>query len=83
MLFCYDLPLPAEFVPRPVDGEVEEFMLASMDELLSKMDSDCDDPIKPNCYAVIIDYLVRNGHVSPESPGYLDIIKELRSGECR
>jgi hypothetical protein len=36
--------------------------------------SDC-----PYVNAVIIDYLVRHGHLSPDTPGYLDVVRELRS----
>lgn len=82
VLFCYDLYLPSEFEPTAVDGEVEEFFLWNMDQVKASMVKDYDDPIKPNCYPVIIDYLLREGHISPENPGYLDVLRELRSGEC-
>ena len=83
VLFNYDLDLPTDFVPTAVDGEVEEFFLWSIDELFASMASEDRDPIKPNCYVVIIDYLMRAGYLSPEVPGYLDVLRELRSGECR
>lgn len=83
MLFNYELHLPPDFVPKPVDGEVDDFFLWSIDDVLASMDPEYNDPIKPNCYAIIIDYLQRHGHLNPEVPGYLDVIKELRSGECR
>lgn len=83
VLFNYDLYLPPEFEPKPVDGEVEEFFLWTIDQILESMAPDYPDPIKPNCYSVIIDYLWREGHVSPEVPGYLDVMKELRSGDCQ
>jgi isopentenyldiphosphate isomerase len=83
VMFNFDLHLPQDFQPAPVDGEVQEFFLWSIDEILQSMAKDNNDPIKPNCYAVIIDYLLRNGHVSPETPGYLDVLRELRSGDCR
>lgn len=38
---------------------------------------------KPNCNLVIIDFLVRHGHLSPELAGYLDLVRELRAGDCR
>lgn len=82
VLFCYDLELPSDFVPDAVDGEVEEFFQWSMGEVIDSMVKDYHDPIKPNCYPVIIDFLLRRGHISPEVPGYLDILKELRSGYC-
>lgn len=83
VLFNYDLYLPPDFEPKPVDGEVEEFFLWSMDETKESMALDYPDPIKPNCYVVIIDYLLRKGFISPETPGYLDLLRELRSGDCQ
>ena len=83
VLFNYDLYLPKEFVPKPVDGEVEEFFLWNVDQIKKSMAPDFCDPIKPNCYLVIIDYLLRMGYVSPETKGYLDVVQELRSGDCR
>lgn len=83
VLFNYDLTLPDDFVPTPVDGEVEEFFLWTVDEILESMAENFHDPIKPNCYSVIIDYLLRKGILSPDVPGYLDVVRELRSGDCR
>mmetsp|Transcript_33293 Transcript_33293/g.36836 ORF Transcript_33293/g.36836 Transcript_33293/m.36836 type:complete len:349 (-) Transcript_33293:141-1187(-) len=83
VLFCYDLRLPDTFQPKPVDGEVDEFFLWDMDRVKESFCLHYDDPIKPNCYIVIIDYLLRNGHISPDTPGYLDILRELRSGDCQ
>jgi isopentenyldiphosphate isomerase len=83
VIFNFDLILPEDFQPKPVDGEVEEFMLWSMEEVMQSLAHEYTDPIKPNCYLVIIDYLVRNGYLSPEVPGYLDVVRELRSGDCR
>jgi len=83
VLFNYDLYLPASFQPKPVDGEVEEFFLWTIDQVKESMALDYHDPIKPNCYVVIIDFLLRMGYISPETPGYLDVLRELRSGDCR
>eukprot|EP00980_Cylindrotheca_fusiformis_P029075 scaffold22713_cov139-Cylindrotheca_fusiformis.AAC.12 len=83
VLFNYDLYLPSDFKPKPVDGEVEGFLLWDMDQVKESIARDYDDPIKPNCYVVIIDYLLRTGQVSPEASGYLDVLRELRSGDCR
>ena len=83
ILFCYDLYLPDSFQPAPVDGEVQEFILWTVDEVLESMAKDYADPLKPNCYVVIIDWLIRNGHLSPDVPEYLDVLRSLRSGDCR
>ena len=37
---------------------------------------------KPNCNLVVIDFLVRHGVITPENPGYLDLVGALRSGSC-
>ena len=50
VLFCYDLHLPSDFVPKPVDGEVEEFFLWDMDQIKQSFDPDFSDPMKPNVY---------------------------------
>ena len=83
ILFCFDLHLPESFQPTPVDGEVQEFFLWSLKDVLESLDEDYADPIKPNCYVVIIDWLVRCGHLSPDVPGYLDVLRGLRSGDCQ
>lgn len=82
VLFSFDLHLPSDFVPRPVDGEVQDFFLWDIDQIKASFSPDYPDPIKPNCYPVIIDYMMRCGHFSPDSKGYLDILTELRSGDC-
>ena len=82
VMFCFDLHLPADFQPTPVDGEVQDFFLWDMRQIIESMPREYPDPIKPNCYSVIVDFLVRKGFVSPDTPGYLDILRELRSGDC-
>jgi len=82
VLFTYDLKLPSGFQPKVVDGEVEEFFQWSVDEQFAAMAKDFEDPMKPNCYLCVIDYLLRKGHISPEVPGYLEVLRELRSGDC-
>ena len=82
VLFCFDLELPNSFVPRVVDGEVESFFKWSLEEVALSMNPDYHDPIKPNCYLVIIDYLLRSGAISPDTPKYLEVLRTLRSGSC-
>lgn len=87
VLFCYDLYLPSDFVPTVVDGEVDEFFLWDMVQVRESISIDYHDPIKPNCYVVIIDFLMRMGYLGKctgaDSPGYLDVLRELRSGKCQ
>lgn len=82
-MFNYDLYLPESFQPKPIDGEVEEFMLWDIDEMKQSMLLSYHDPMKPNCAVVVIDFLVRHGYISPDVPGYLDLQRELRSGQCQ
>lgn len=83
VLFCYDLFLPSDFTPQPVDGEVQEFYKFSKEQVLQTLQLDCNDPIKPNCYVVVIDFLLRHGWLDPDTKGYLDVLRALRSGDCR
>lgn len=83
VLFTYDLYLPESFKPQAVDGEVHEFFRCDMHDLLDRMLLDYPDPIKPNCCVVMIDCLLRHGMISPDTSGYLDLVRTLRSGDCQ
>jgi hypothetical protein len=37
---------------------------------------------KENCNLVIIDFLIRHGYLTPDMPGYLQLLAGLRSGDC-
>lgn len=63
-LFCFDLELPADFVPRPIDGEMAGFRLLAATEVLAiARDS---QRFKPNCSLVVIDFLLRHGLLADE-----------------
>lgn len=79
-LFCFDLELPATFDPVPVDGEVEEFYLWDLDTVVEKVIA-CE--FKPNVVLVVVDFLLRHGHLSPDLAGYLNLAGSLRQGDCR
>lgn len=83
VLFNFDLKLPREFEPHANDGEVDYFFKWNLEEIADSMDPECDDPIKPNCYLVIIDWLMRSGAIAPDSPKYLEVLRKLRSGTCK
>jgi hypothetical protein len=36
-----------------------------------------------NCHVVIMEYMLREGCISPETPGYLDTVRERQTGDCR
>jgi 8-oxo-dGTP pyrophosphatase MutT (NUDIX family) len=61
-LFCYDLTLPADFQPMPVDGEVEAFELWPIQRALETV-RDTDD-FKFNVNLVLIDLFIRRGLIT-------------------
>ena len=74
-LFNYDLWLPEDFVPENTDGEVDEFMLVSLDELARITET--TEEFKNNCNLVNIDLLIRRGVIDKDHPDYNDIKKTL------
>jgi len=77
VLFCYDLELPSGFDPVAGDGEVQAFELWDIDRVLQSLSVE-NDEWKPNVAVVIIDMLVRRGLLSPDQPGYVELIRSLR-----
>ena len=75
-MFCYDLELPREFVPHPVDGEVERFELWPIRRVAERVRDTAD--FKFNCNLVIIDFLVRHGVIPATDPDYAEIVRGLR-----
>ena len=76
VLYCYDIELPGDFQPRNTDGEVEEFLLLPIGEVMDIV-RDTDD-FKLNCNLVVIDFLVRHGLIGPEHEDYLAIVGGMR-----
>jgi hypothetical protein len=67
-IFVYDLELPADFVPQNHDGEIADFKLMRLDEverLLAETTS-----FKFNVGLVVVDFLIRHGHIAPDRPDY-------------
>ena len=75
IIFCYDLALPEDFVPRNTDGEVAAFYRLPIREVAKIVESSLE--FKFNCNLVIIDFLIRHGFLSPEHPDYLRLIQGL------
>ena len=76
LLYCYDLELPEDFVPRNIDGEVEEFVLLPLSEVAAIVHE--TDEFKLNCNLVVIDFLIRHGWLEPHSPEYVSLVLGLR-----
>ena len=79
--YCFDLDLPADFVPVAADGEVGEFMLWPIERVAATVRETF--AFKFNCNLVIIDFLIRHGLVDPDSePAYGEICTGLRRGDA-
>ena len=74
-LFNYDLWLPEDFTPVNTDGEVDEFILMSLEEMADITNTTND--FKANCNLVNIDLLIRRGLISESHPDYNEITKLL------
>ncbi len=59
VLYCYDIELPEDFVPRPADGEVEGFALWPVQRVLEAVRD--GDGFKFNVNVVLIDLFLREG----------------------
>ncbi|HAA93275.1 MAG TPA: DUF4743 domain-containing protein [Rhodospirillaceae bacterium] len=78
-MFCFDLELPEDFQPVPVDGEVESFHLWPIEQVVETVRDSFE--FKFNCNLVIIDFLIRHGIIEPDSePDYAELAHGLRSG---
>jgi len=74
--FVYDLLLPADFEPVNSDGEVQGFYLWPIEKVIETLAAGED--FKFNCALVIIDFLVRQGYLTPDDPDYQTIVHGLR-----
>lgn len=76
ILFVYDLELPADFRPKPNDGESAGFELWPIERVMETVRASFD--FKFNCNLVIIDFLIREGLIGPDEPEYLALVAGLR-----
>jgi len=74
-LFNYDLWLPEDFIPENTDGEVEEFILMSLEEMAHITDTTTE--FKDNCNLVNIDLLIRFGLIDQAHSDYQEIMTLL------
>jgi hypothetical protein len=77
VMFCYDLELPQEFIPKNIDGEMSEFVLLPAEEAIRKVNE--TDEYKFNVNLVVTDFAVRHGLLNPDcTPDYTMIVQGLR-----
>jgi 8-oxo-dGTP pyrophosphatase MutT (NUDIX family) len=74
--FNYDLYLPVDFQPRNTDGEVAEFKLMPVVELLDRLQT--GDEFMYDIALAKIDLLIRHGFIGPDEPHYLDLLAGIR-----
>ena len=74
-LFNYDVFLPEDFVPENTDGEVDEFILMTLEEVAHLTDTTTE--FKDNCNLVNIDLLLRRGLINEYHADYAKICKRL------
>ena len=63
LLYCYDLDLPEDFMPRPTDGEVEAFELWPIGQVVEAVRT--SDSFKFNVNLVLIDLFLRHDLITP------------------
>jgi 8-oxo-dGTP pyrophosphatase MutT (NUDIX family) len=75
VLFVYDLELPADFMPRNLDGEIVGFELMSATDVLNRVR--CSDDFKFNVNLMILDFALRHGLIGVEDAEYLTVATGL------
>lgn len=75
VIFNFDLELDADFEPVNHDGEVEAFQLWDLDRVRDTVAG--SDAFKFNCALVVIDFLLRHGHLGADDPDYEAIARGL------
>lgn len=65
-LYCYDLILPEDFIPKPADGEVQAFELWPVARVMETVRN--TDDFKFNVNLVLIDLFIRLGLIEAADP---------------
>ena len=75
VLFIYDLELPAEFVPQNRDGEIVDFALMPVENVIERIRA--TDDFKFDVNLVVLDFALRHGLIAVEDPEYLAVASGL------
>ncbi|OAA56004.1 thiamin pyrophosphokinase-related protein [Cordyceps fumosorosea ARSEF 2679] len=74
--WAYDLQLPPDVVPRPKDGEVDEFYLCDVPTIKRDLAA---GKYKTNCAVVMLDFFIRHGLLTAEEePQLAEIQRRMR-----
>lgn len=80
VLFVHDLALPREFMPVNQDGEAVEHRLVELAEAATAIAATRGpDETTTDASLVVLDYLIRHGHVAADDPAYLRLDALLHS----
>ena len=74
-MFVYDLELPADFTPVNADGEIASFELMELDQVRAILAR--GQEFKFNVALVLIDFLIRHGHIAPDETDYSELAQGL------
>ena len=73
-IFVHDLALPPDFIPANQDGEAVEHRLVGLDAAARMIAQPAGpDEVTLDASLVVLDYLVRNGTLQPDQPGYCNL----------
>jgi isopentenyldiphosphate isomerase len=74
-IYVYDIELPADMIPKPNDDEVGAFHCMTIEEVQTAL---LAEDFKPDSAAVMVDFLIRHGIITPENePDFVDISMRL------
>ena len=80
LFFNFDLEVNEDFQPNNTDGEVDEFFLWHMDNVMDRMTNTED--FKFDVPIGILDFAVRHSILGPDNPDYIAINEALRMGRA-
>ena len=76
-MFCFDLEMPADAIPRNVDGEISGFQLMPLADVLALVRD--TERFKFNVNLVILDFAIRHGALDPDrEPDFERLVAGLR-----
>jgi 8-oxo-dGTP pyrophosphatase MutT (NUDIX family) len=79
VLFVHDLALPRDFVPQNTDGEVSEHRLVRLEDVATMLaQSAGPDAVAVDASIVALDFLLRQGAIVPDAPGYVALQRLVR-----
>lgn len=77
VMTCFDLELPADFIPHAHDGEVHAFELWPVERVYATVRDSTH--FKYNCNLVLIDFFVRHGLLRADDPDFFAIVDGLHN----